>query len=219
MKLTEHIFFYSEKGLLDCNTYVIKDGINVIIDPGLEQYLPQLIEEMKKDGINPEDISIITNTHLHMDHCWADEAFKKISGAKILFHPLQRKFYHTSLERTSKYFGFDPLAIKEDAYLESKLKTGDLEFEILPTPGHSPDSICFYCKNKGVIICGDLVFNCNTGRVDLPGGSAEKLKQSIEGIAQLNIELLLPGHMEPVKGRENVRQNFTFIREQIFPWL
>ncbi|MBM3132354.1 MAG: MBL fold metallo-hydrolase, partial [Chloroflexi bacterium] len=105
------------------------------------------------------------------------------------------------------------------AILDGNLNTGKLEFEILHAPGHSPDSICFYCKPEGVMICGDVVFEGNTGRVDFPGGSGKQLKESIEGLARLDIEYLLPGHMGIVKGREKVKRNFEFVRKNVFPWL
>jgi glyoxylase-like metal-dependent hydrolase (beta-lactamase superfamily II) len=59
----------------------------------------------------------------------------------------------------------------------------------------------------------------NTGRVDLPGGSADDLKKSIESLSLLDVELLLPGHMGGVGGKENVKQNFEYIRKNVFPWL
>ncbi len=219
MKLTDNLFYYPENGMMDCNTYVIRDEVSVLIDPGFEQYLPALIQEMQKDGIDPKDISIITNTHLHADHYWADEAFKKLSGARILLHPLHKQFYDLTVVQVSKIFGMAPIHLKEDGYLDEKLNTGKLEFEFLHAPGHSPDSICFYCKPEGMMICGDVVFESNTGRVDFPGGSAEQLKQSIEGLSELSIEYLLPGHMGTVVGAEKVKRNFEFVRAHVFPWL
>lgn len=219
MKLDDKVYFYPERGMLDCNTYVITGEITVVIDPGLEQFLPELIQDMRRDGLDPQDIAFIVNTHLHLDHYWADEALKRQSRAKILLHPLQRRFYQTTVVETSRFFGLAPVEVQEDELLPDRLDVGDLEFEVLPTPGHSPDSLCFYCRSEGILICGDLVFSQSTGRVDLPGGSARELKQSIESIAQLDIDLLLPGHMSPIKGRENIQHNFEFVRQQVFPWL
>ena len=69
------------------------------------------------------------------------------------------------------------------------------------------------------MIPGDVIFAQNTGRVDLPGGNAEELKQSIEGLSQLEIEYLLPGHMDVVTGTEVVKGNFEFIKKHVLPWL
>jgi len=43
--------------------------------------------------------------------------------------------------------------------------------------------------------------------------------ESIERMSMLEIEILLPGHGEPVIGKERVLQNFEFIRQQYFPFL
>jgi len=56
MKLTKNLYFYPEKGMLDCNTYVIKDDISVIVDPGSAQFLSDLVSNLFKDGIDPKDI-------------------------------------------------------------------------------------------------------------------------------------------------------------------
>jgi len=69
------------------------------------------------------------------------------------------------------------------------------------------------------LICGDLIFSENTGRVDLPGGNVELLKKSIDTVANLDIEYLLPGHNDIIKSTTAVKENFKFIRENVFRWL
>ena len=64
-----------------------------------------------------------------------------------------------------------------------------------------------------------LIFSENTGRIDLPGGNAEQLKQSIDLVSKLDIEYLLPGHMDIVKGAAAVKENFKLVMENVFPWL
>ncbi len=225
MKLTENLFFYPEREMPSCNTYIIRDEVSVIIDTGLEMHLQGLIQDMGRDGIKPEDIDLITNTHLHLDHCWANQAFKDISGAKIAIHATQKEHFKLNLEVVTKFFApfldFEPNAIEfeEDSLLDSKLNTGNMEFELLHSPGHSPDCICFFSKKEGILICGDVVFNQSTGRVDIPGGNAEEIKHSIERLSQLEIEYLLPGHLNIIKGKEAIKRNFDFVREYVFPWL
>jgi glyoxylase-like metal-dependent hydrolase (beta-lactamase superfamily II) len=220
MRLIKNLYFYPEKGTMDCNTYVIKDKTSIIIDPGLTQFLPELLQDLHQDGIDPKEIDIIANTHLHGDHCWSNEAFKKISGAKILLHPSQRDSWEATVTETSRFFGLPAVEFTQDDLLEDdRLNTGEMEFELIPSPGHSPDSICFYCRSEKILICGDVIFNQNTGRVDLPGGSASELKQSIERLSQLEIEYLLPGHMDIVVGREKVKRNFEFIKQYVLGYL
>ena len=220
MRLIKNLYFYPEKGMMDCNTYVIKDKLSVIIDPGLTQFLPELLQDLHQDGIDPKDIDIIANTHLHGDHCWSNAAFKKISGAKILLHPSQKDSWEATVTQTSKFFGVPAVKFTEDRLLDNnKLNTGEMEFELIPSPGHSLDSVCFYCQKDKILICGDVIFNQNTGRVDLPGGNADELKQSIEMLSQLDVEYLLPGHMDIIVGREKVKRNFEFIKQHVLGYL
>jgi glyoxylase-like metal-dependent hydrolase (beta-lactamase superfamily II) len=222
MKLANNLYFYPEKGMLDCNTYVIRDELSIIIDPGFPQFLPALIRDLELDGIKPSDIDIIANTHLHIDHCWANKTFQELSSAKIILHPLQKKFYDITVIETSKFFGLQPLpeGFKEDSCFDnSGLSVGETKIELIPSPGHSPDSICFYWEKDKILICGDVIFRQNTGRVDLPGGDGAKLRESIGALSKLEIAYLLPGHMDIVSGAERVKENFEFVEKNILDWL
>ncbi|MFQ5843213.1 MAG: MBL fold metallo-hydrolase, partial [Thermodesulfobacteriota bacterium] len=83
----------------------------------------------------------------------------------------------------------------------------------------SPGSLCFYWPKKKVLISGDVVFRAGVGRTDFPGGDSNQLKRSIQRLSQLDIEVLLPGHGEIIRGKQSVLRNFNFIRENYFPIL
>jgi len=178
-----------------------------------------LIKAMEKDGLDPQKMDIIANTHLHIDHTWANEEFKKKANAKIKITQVQKENYNISIRQTSLFFGLEPVEFQEDGLLDSAIDLGNIKLEVISTPGHSPESVCFYVPARKALLCGDLVFDRNTGRSDLPGGNGEQLKKSIEKIAALDIELLLPGHMGIVSGKKKVNDNFEFLRTNVFRWL
>jgi glyoxylase-like metal-dependent hydrolase (beta-lactamase superfamily II) len=220
MKLANNLYLYPEQGMLDCNTYVITGEPGVIIDPGNDMFINDRLDGMRQDGIDPASIGIIANTHLHIDHCGANQAFKGISGAKITLHPVQKENYEFVVIEGARVFGMTPAEFTEDVIFENdRLAIGDAEWEMLLSPGHSPDCICFYNRPEKILICGDVIFDMNTGRVDLPGGNGEQLKKSIESLSQLDIEYLLPGHMDIITGIERVKANFEFVKGSVFPWL
>lgn len=220
MKLINNLFLYPEQGMMDSNTYVIKGNPGIAFDTGLINYVPSRLAEMKKDGIEPKDIGTIVNTHLHIDHSSGNETFKKLTGAKIALHPLQKENYQLIVIEGTRDLGTQPIEFKEDFLIkDNRLQVGDMEIECIPCPGHTPDSICFYIRKEKILICGDVLFELNTGRVDLPGGDAGQLKNSIDNLSKLDIELLLPGHMGGVSGAANVKRNFDYIKQNIFPWL
>jgi hydroxyacylglutathione hydrolase len=220
MKLTGNLYFYPEQGMLDCNTYVITGKPGIIIDPGNPAYVISLVNNMRQDGVSPEEIGTIVNTHLHIDHCSGNESFKKLSGAKIALHPVQKENYRFIVVDGARLFGMEPEGFTEDEVLEGGHLTFDgIDLEMIPAPGHSPECICFYEKSNKWLICGDVIFEMNTGRVDLPGGDAEKLKKSIEALSRLEVEYLLPGHMGVVSPAARVAGNFAYIKSNVLPWL
>ena len=220
MKLRNNLYLYPERGMLDCNTYVITGSPGIIIDPGNAAFLELSLEAMRQDGIKPEDIGLIMNTHLHIDHYSANEAFKDISGARIALHPVQKENYEFVVVDGARTFGIEPAGFTTDTILdENEVRVDDTDWELIVSPGHSPDCVCFHDRNDRILICGDVIFNMNTGRVDLPGGDGDQLKASIESLSELDIDYLLPGHMDTVSGAENVKANFEYIKGSVFPWL
>ena len=211
MKLQDGVYWYREKGVLDANTYVIRGEQTVLIDPGLGNYLGLLLKEMQEDGIAPKEVDVIAITHLHPDHCDATAALKDVSGAKVAVHSSQWEYRDMLLEAASRVLGIEAKKFEVDFVFEDSLE--HTELRILHTPGHSPESICFYAVDKKTLISGDLVFDKGIGRTDLPFGNNKELINSINTISTLDTELLLPGHGAILKGRSNVKRNYDFIRE------
>jgi glyoxylase-like metal-dependent hydrolase (beta-lactamase superfamily II) len=69
-----------------------------------------------------------------------------------------------------------------DEYFEDgkPLRIGDLEFQVLHCPGHTPGHIVLFAAAERKVFVGDVLFAGSVGRTDLPGGSAEQLITSIE---------------------------------------
>lgn len=76
-------------------------------------------------------------------------------------------------------------------------KLPDFNYEIIPTPGHSKDSISFYFSEDKILFSGDFLFNDDIGRTDLPTGNAEEMKESLKMIETYPDDLVVyPGHDE-----------------------
>ena len=90
---------------------------------------------------------------------------------------------------------------------------------VFHSPGHSPGHTTLYWPQQRVLFAGDLIFYRSTGRVDLPGGNARALKNSIERLSELDIEYVLCGHPYGhsgiIEGADEVRRNFEFLRANI----
>lgn len=221
MKLEKDLYAYFWQSVYEnnCNTYVINGDKIVLIDPGHSQHLPNLFDQMQRDGIPLERIDLVIATHSHPDHLEGLEAFLD-KPAKIAMSREEQRYLLESGKLLFEMMRQTLPRFRMDFYLkEGELHLGKETFQVYQTPGHSPGSLTLYWPEKKVLFTGDLVFYGGIGRTDFPGGNSRDLIESIERMSRLDIELLLPGHGEAVVGKELVLQNFEFIRLNYFPYL
>ncbi len=203
----------------NCNTYVIQGEKTVLIDPGHSRYLSQVLEQMEEDKISPDAINLIIVTHSHPDHLEGLDAFLD-KPVKIAMSREEERYLLESGKLLYEMMGQSPPKFRIDFYLkEGDLHVGETTFQIYQTPGHSPGSLSIYWPARKALFTGDLIFRGGIGRTDFPEGNSRLLMDSIEKLADLNTETLLPGHGEIVEGREEVLQNFEFIRQNFYAYL
>jgi|ETN01SMinimDraft_4_1059930.scaffolds.fasta_scaffold72796_1 glyoxylase-like metal-dependent hydrolase (beta-lactamase superfamily II) len=202
----ENIIEIIEGRRYECNTYVLKGEELVLIDPGSADNHDYLIQKLHEKNINISQIKLIVNTHCHYDHGGGNKKLKEFTKAQLAIHSLDA----TALEQgNSEKTGFkfasnlnyikDKLGKNEidTLIIERKLEEGYLinGFKVIHTPGHTSGSICLYNESEKILISGDTIFDANSiGRTDLPSGSSEQLKQSLEKLSELDVEIILPGH-------------------------
>lgn len=77
---------------------------------------------------------------------------------------------------------------------EGKNKIGPFEFEVIYTPGHTSDSIILYFEEDRLMFTGDFLFKGTVGRMDLPTGNLEDMKNSLIKISKYPDVKVYPGH-------------------------
>jgi len=203
----------------NCNTYLIRGEVTVLIDPGHSRHVPNLFHQMEGDGISPEEISLIILTHSHPDHFEGLEAFLN-KPVKIAMNQEEERYLLESGKLLFEMMRQPMPEFRVDFYLkEGELHLSKELFQIYQTPGHSPGSLSIHWPERKVLFTGDLVFYGGIGRTDFQGGNSKLIKESIERTSSLDTELLLPGHGELVMGKERVLQNFEYIRQNFYAYL
>ena len=221
MKLEKDLYSYPWQNPYEnnCNTYVIHGELPVLIDPGHFTHIPQLLAQMEEDGISPDEIALIITTHAHPDHLEGLKAFLKKPIKMAMSHEEERYLLGNG-RLLFEMMRQPPPEFRVDLYLrEGELHLGEKVFQIYETPGHSPGSLSIHWPERKALFTGDVVFYGGIGRTDFPEGDPQLLKKSIERLAELETEILLPGHGEIVMGREAVLQNFEFIRQNFYAYL
>lgn len=187
-----------------------------IIDSGEE---PENYYEDCADKLS-FNISSLIQTHAHIDHVAGLKPTKsRYPNAPIYMHKNDMPVYDM-IEEASSMFGIDvdlPLP-PIDIFIEegTPLHVGDIKFDVLLTPGHSPGSCVFFHDSPTFpfAFVGDLIFEGSVGRTDLPGADGLKMQQSIRRIVkELPLTtLLLPGHMGTTHLAQEIAHN-PFVKE------
>ena len=204
-------FIWQSASENNCNSFLIDGPKRILVDPGHRHLFQHVEKGLERIGLTPEQIDVVLVTHGHPDHLEMVGSFGPAT---------QWAMSQIDYEFVMKYIGSRGEFPQPAFFLqEGDLRIGGQAFQAFLTPGHSPGSICLYWPEKKVLFTGDVVFSQSIGRTDLPGGSGKQLKESITRLAELDVEVLCPGHGEVVTGRENVRKNFKMIRDFWFNYL
>jgi len=183
-------------GPLQCNCSVIGDETThegMVIDPGDD--IEQVLALVQKHKLKIKQIVI---THAHIDHVGGAMKLRAATGAPILLNQHDNALLKM-LDEQASWIGVRPpgeVKIDENLADAATLKTGGITANVMHTPGHTEGSVCLYFPAENKLIAGDTLFAGSIGRTDLPGGSFEKIIQSLRGkVMTLPDEtIVVPGH-------------------------
>ncbi len=185
------------------NTYVLTNEKReaIIIDPGCYFTAEEetLQNYLANGGFTP---ILLINTHCHIDHVFGNSFIAKQYGLELFIHPQEELVLQVQPQFAERFGLSFPNNYRGKLHFIKGGDTvvlGDDELKVLDAPGHSPGSICFYCKKQNFVIGGDVLFKGSVGRTDFPLGNTEQLHQSIR--TQLytlpDETIVYPGHGEP----------------------
>ena len=178
-----------------------------VIDPGADfKKIDMIIEELEVK------IKFVLLTHAHGDHIGALEEIIQKYNVPVYIHEDDVDMLQDANKNFSKMMFRKEIKIKPEKLLKDGeiVELGQLEMEIIHTPGHTPGSISIKVEN--IMLTGDTLFNGSIGRTDFPGGSFEKIINSIKSkIFKYDDEIIVyPGHNSPTTiGKEKKTNPFV----------
>jgi glyoxylase-like metal-dependent hydrolase (beta-lactamase superfamily II) len=202
----------------NCNTYLIDGPTRILVDPGHAALFDHVATGLKNLNLGMSDMGLVLCTHAHPDHIEAVELLRK-QGILFALHKDEWSFVRTFQKRYPNMgIAFEHWT-PDFLMTEGALHINGIDLEIYHTPGHSPGAVCIYWPHAKALFSGDLVFKDGLGRTDLPGGDGSQLKQSIQRMAELDIEWILPGHGPWIQGRREVQENFKRLEHAYFAYI
>lgn len=188
-------------GQLETNCWVVSNdsGDVAVIDPGDDT--DAICAAIDGLGFKAPHVGAVILTHGHFDHVGAADEVADDNGSFIYLSSPEHEFIQGEQGTGGRQYGLETPAPIVDYQVEDgqTIAVGDLKFEVIFTPGHTPGGISLVLHNaeddSWHLFSGDTLFAGSVGRVDLDGGDEAALTQSLEKIAQLPPQThLYPGH-------------------------
>ena len=190
-------------GPLGTNCYLLEDEKNklaAVVDPGGDA--GRILSQAQTDGV---EIKLILLTHAHFDHTGGVAGLHaSLPDVPVYLHPADAALLGSEV--------FPAIGAPTVPYEEGdRVELGDLEIQVLHTPGHTPGGVCLLTGD--VLFTGDTLFCGSMGRTDFAGGSYEQIMASLKRLGQLEGDFhVCPGH-DATSTLARERQYNPFLRE------
>ncbi|MEU3278729.1 MBL fold metallo-hydrolase [Streptomyces antibioticus] len=164
------------------NTWIVAEpdsDLAVVIDPGPldEGHLRAVVDTAERAG---RRVALTLLTHGHPDHAEGAARFAELTGTRVR--------------------ALDPaLRLGDEGLAHGDVVTvGGLELRVVPTPGHTADSLCFHLPADRAVLTGDTVLGRGTTVVAHPDGRLGDYLDSLRRLRSLTVDdgvhTVLPGH-------------------------
>lgn len=180
----------------DSNIYLLKGRSAILIDTGTGFDSENVISQIWR-GLSGLRLSAVLLTHCHADH---------IGGLAAIVGEFGCPAYISEAECDVVSKGDPVISFADGLGVEltpvgcrkllptDVFDIGDHRLSVIPTPGHTAGSVCFYDECTAALFSGDTVFASGYGRTDLPTGSQSDMYSSLGKLCNVNIGILYPGH-------------------------
>ncbi|PWI17066.1 MBL fold metallo-hydrolase [Streptomyces sp. Act143] len=164
------------------NTWILAEpgsDLAVVVDPGPldERHLREVVDTAERAG---RRVALTLLTHGHPDHAEGAARFAELTGTHVR--------------------ALDPaLRLGDEGLAAGDVVTvGGLELRVVPTPGHTSDSLCFHLPADQAVLTGDTILGRGTTVVAHPDGRLGDYLDSLRRLRSLTVDdgvhTVLPGH-------------------------
>ena len=210
-----------ERGWLSSNNILGLDGEEAsLVDSGYVTHAPQTVA-LVREALGGRRLVRLINTHSHSDHVGGNAALQREFGCAIHVPAGMADWVEawdeaalllTTADQAGEAFRADATLAHGDRFV-----LGELEWQALEAPGHDDSSLIFYAPDARLLISADALWRDGFGilfaEILGDGGGIAKARATLEAIARLPVEGVIPGHGAPfVEVEEALAAAFARLR-------
>lgn len=199
-----------ERGWLSANNIVFVDGNSTtVVDSGYDSHKAQTLA-LVAHALNGFKLDWLVNTHCHSDHMGGNAALQRAYGCRTSIPageaPLIRAWDEAELMlgpagQTAECFEIHDTIAPGDV-----LEMGGIDWEAIHAPGHDMHALMFYAAAHRLLISGDALWENGFGVIfpalfgaDNDHGAFDATQTTLDRIAALEIDIVIPGHGAPFR--------------------
>jgi len=188
---------------LNANHVLFLGEENVLVDTGYGCCFEQTLAALTPH-LGAAQLHRIVNTHGHSDHIGGNAALQRLYGCTITIPEGEAELI-ASWDTRGLWLDYCDQQVERFAYDHlvrpgETLFLGNLSWQAIAAPGHDMGALLFHCREEGLLISGDALWENGFG-VIMPGPGVEnrlaEARATLDTIASLDVRLIIPGHGEP----------------------
>lgn len=163
------------------NTYLVGIDEVAVIDPGPadQKHIDAIVGASMR-----ERVRWVLLTHTHPDHSPGTAKLVKATGAEVL--AFSKRAPNLAVDR----------AIGEGATIDGT----EFRLEVLHTPGHAPNHLCFHLDEERVLFTGDTILDGMYSVVaPKTGGNMVQYLATLERLRKMRLTRIAPGHGDVIE--------------------
>lgn len=196
----------------DCHVYLLDGGSELaLVDVGAGMGAEAIVENVRREGFEPERIAHVILTHAHGDHAGGAARMRRLLGdaavylsrerAEALRDGDERAVSIDVAKRAGIYppdYTLEPCDVDVELDEGEAIRVGDLTLQVLETPGHADGHVSLLLEHGGrlSLFAGDAIFF--GGKILLQAIHDCRLDaqiRTLRKLRELRVDALFPGHL------------------------
>lgn len=202
------------------NMVILHGARPVLVDSGFGSDA-RVTHDLIAQHLDPAALTLLVNTHYHCDHAGGNYALQQRYKLPIAAHHWEAQaINHRDRDACSAEWlsqGVEPYTVQHLLRADDVISTGDYEWQVIHTPGHSLGHICLY--NDGTLIAGDTIHADDVAWLNVfrEGiGAIYRMLDTIERLSKLPIRESYSGHGPKT---ENPQLRFDAAKRRYEKWI
>ena len=204
------------------NSVLLHGARPVLVDPGFGADVPELEAWLRAEGVEPQALSLIVNTHSHCDHAGGNHALQQRYGKTIAADPGEAALVNARdpdacraqwLRQPIESYEVGRMLVDGDTVATSRTT-----WRVVATPGHTAGHLGLHSPEQGVLILGDALHDADIGWLNPYREGADSLERqtaTIERLQRLPARIGYSGHGPAIR---DLPAAFARARRRLQSW-